>query len=158
VVFASPFLTGTRTARRGLVIPGLLFAALLGLGYALNGVQQERMRYTARATLYRSALFVASRAAARFSSQSVPERERGAAVAAPRRRRRSESSALGELEAPARLALAVLLALDDAGVAGQEARGLERGPSAGVEELERLGDAVLDRAAWPDRPPPRRSP
>ena len=51
----------------------------------------------------------------------------------PRRRRTSgrgrlarSGSALRELEAAARLALAVLLALDDAAVAGQEAGGLQR--------------------------------
>jgi hypothetical protein len=61
-------------------------------------------------------------------------------------------SALGELEAAARLALAVLLALDDAGVAGQETGGLQRGAQRRIVERQRLGDAVLDRAGLARQP------
>ena len=58
----------------------------------------------------------------------------------------AHASALGELEAAARLALAVFLALDHAAVAGEEARGLERRPQGRVVILKRAADAVLDRA------------
>ena len=70
----------------------------------------------------------------------------GARRAPPRCLGGKSRSALGELEAPARLALAVLLALDDAAVAGQEARGLQRRAQARLVERQRLADAVLDRA------------
>ena len=53
--------------------------------------------------------------------------------------------ALRELEAAAGLGLAVLLALDDARVAGEEAGLLDGGAQRGLEAAQRLGDAVLDR-------------
>src|SRR5688572_4787161 len=54
--------------------------------------------------------------------------------------------ALRELEAATRTGAAVLLALDDAAVAGQEAVGLHRTAQARLELRERLGDAVTDGA------------
>src|SRR5690606_32589628 len=54
--------------------------------------------------------------------------------------------ALGELEAAASLGLAVLLALDGAGVAGQEAALLEHAAQLRLEIGQRLGDAVTHRA------------
>src|SRR6516162_6139778 len=53
---------------------------------------------------------------------------------------------LGELERPARLGLAVLLALDDAGIAGEKAALLEHAAQLRLEIGERLGDAVTDGA------------
>ena len=53
---------------------------------------------------------------------------------------------LRELEAAAGLGAAVLLALDDAGVAGEEAGLLDDAAERGLEAGQRLGDAVLDRA------------
>src|SRR5690606_34502872 len=55
-------------------------------------------------------------------------------------------SALRELEGPAGLRLAVLLPFDHAAVAGQESRGLQGRTQRGLVELQRLRDAVLDRA------------
>src|SRR3546814_2717681 len=55
-------------------------------------------------------------------------------------------SALGELEAPARLGAAVLLALHHAGIAGQEAAALQHRAQARLVERQRLGDAVAHRA------------
>src|SRR5690606_24013333 len=57
---------------------------------------------------------------------------------------KSERLALGELEGPAGLGLAVLLALDDAAVAGQEATLLEDRTQARLEVGEGLGDAVTN--------------
>src|SRR6478609_5431303 len=57
----------------------------------------------------------------------------------------ADESALRELEALARLGAAVLLALDHAAVAGQEAGGLDRGAQRRLELRQRLADAVLDR-------------
>src|SRR3954469_3479310 len=54
--------------------------------------------------------------------------------------------ALGELEGPARLGLAVLLALDHAGIAGEKAALLEHSPQLRLEIGQRLGDAVTDGA------------
>src|SRR5690349_12480292 len=54
--------------------------------------------------------------------------------------------ALGELEPTARTRLAVLLALDGAAVAGEEAGLLQRRAELGVQVAERAGDAVADRA------------
>src|SRR3954466_8672239 len=54
-------------------------------------------------------------------------------------------SALAELEAPAGLGLAVLLALDLAVVAGQEDAGLPRAPQARVVGDQRPADAVAHR-------------
>jgi hypothetical protein len=68
---------------------------------------------------------------------------------APRTRMPMSRSALiwatlRELEAAARLALAVLLALDHAAVAGQEAGRLQRCAQPRIVKLQRLRDAVLD--------------
>src|SRR3546814_11523656 len=54
--------------------------------------------------------------------------------------------ALRELEAAARLGLAVLLALDRAAVAGKEARRLDRCAQRRLVAGQCLADAVLDRA------------
>src|SRR5215210_7672160 len=54
--------------------------------------------------------------------------------------------ALRELEAAARLRPAVLLALDDAGVAGEEAFALDRGAQRRLVAGQRGRDAVADRA------------
>ena len=58
--------------------------------------------------------------------------------------------ALRELERLARLGAAVLLALDHAGVAGEEAALLEDAPQLRLEIGQRLGDAVTDRAGQYD--------
>src|SRR5271163_3439658 len=55
-------------------------------------------------------------------------------------------SALRELEARARLPVAVLLALDHPRIAGEEAFLLERGPEVRLEVGQRLGEAVTHRA------------
>src|SRR3954471_10244101 len=68
---------------------------------------------------------------------------------APRRRPSTtlySALALGELEAAAGAGAAILLALDHAAVAGQEAAGLHRPAQAGLELGQRLGDAVTHRA------------
>jgi hypothetical protein len=54
--------------------------------------------------------------------------------------------ALRELEAATRLGAAILLALDDPAVAGQEPGGLDRRAQHRLELGQRLGNAVLDRA------------
>src|SRR5215217_2780845 len=54
------------------------------------------------------------------------------------------SLTLGELERTTGLCLAVLLAFDDAAVAGQEATLLEHWAQGRLEEVQRLGDAVTD--------------
>src|SRR5271156_6682404 len=69
--------------------------------------------------------------------------------------RGGDASSLGELEAAARLAAAVLLALDDAAVAGQEAALLEDRPEAGLVEGQRLADAVPHRAGLARQPAAR---
>src|SRR5262249_41830034 len=56
-------------------------------------------------------------------------------------------SALRELEAASGLALAVLLALDDAAVARQEALRLQHRPQLRLIVGERLADAVAERAS-----------
>src|SRR3954468_4058042 len=60
------------------------------------------------------------------------------------RRMRPMRLTLRELEGPAGLGLAVLLALDHAGVAGEEAALLEHGAQLRLEIGQRLGDAVTD--------------
>ena len=67
--------------------------------------------------------------------------------------RKAGSLALRELEAAAGFLLAVLLALDDAGVAGREAFLLERAAKLRLIVGQRLGEAVTDRAGLA-RPPP----
>src|SRR6478752_9587182 len=57
----------------------------------------------------------------------------------------ADESALRELEALARLGAAVLLALDHAAVAGEEAGGLDRAAQQRLELAQSLADAVLDR-------------
>src|SRR5882724_9599848 len=57
-----------------------------------------------------------------------------------------EPLALRELEAASRLGLAVLLALDDSAVAGEEAALLQHGPQRRFEIGERAADAVPHRA------------
>src|ERR1043166_50766 len=61
-------------------------------------------------------------------------------------RRSIAALALRELEAPARLGLAVLLALDHARIAGEEAAALERVAQVRLEIGQRLRDAVAHRA------------
>src|SRR5262245_40476470 len=63
--------------------------------------------------------------------------------------------ALRELEAAARLGPAVLLTLDYARVAGQEAAALERAAQIGLVGNQRLGEAVTDRARLPRQPATR---
>src|SRR5690349_21264130 len=84
----------------------------------------------------------ASRLACRFDTKRAPRKNRDALLHAVR----GVNLALRELEAAARLGSAVLLALDDAGVAGEEAGLLDDGAERGLEAGQRLGDAVLDRA------------
>src|SRR3546814_2268718 len=55
-------------------------------------------------------------------------------------------SALGELEALARLGAAVLLSLHHAGIAGQYASALQHRAQARLVERQRLGDAVAHRS------------
>src|SRR6476469_905590 len=62
------------------------------------------------------------------------------------RRMRPKRLTLRELEGPAGLGLAVLLALDHAGVAGQEATLLEHATQLGLEIGESLGDAMAHSA------------
>src|SRR5437879_3301418 len=59
--------------------------------------------------------------------------------------RKANPSALGELERAACLGPAVLLALDDARVAGQEAAVLQGGAQVRLEIGQRLGNAVTHR-------------
>src|SRR5262245_27115557 len=61
--------------------------------------------------------------------------------------------ALGELERPACLGATVLLALDDAGVAGQETALLQDAAQIRLEVRERLGDAVTHRAGLARKAP-----
>src|SRR5262249_17489348 len=88
----------------------------------------------------------------RRGEPSTPaKKERG--PRGPRFRRQSAcSSALGELERAPRLRLAVLLALDDAGVAGQEAAVLEHAAQFRLEVGERLGEPVAHRAGLAGQP------
>ena len=60
--------------------------------------------------------------------------------------------ALRELEAAAGLGAAVLLALDDARIAGQEAGALDRRAQRRLEPGQRLGDAVLDCSGLARKP------
>src|SRR3990170_616485 len=60
--------------------------------------------------------------------------------------------ALGELEALSGLGLAVFLALDGAGIAGQEPALLEHGAELGLVAGERLGDAMTDGAGLARKP------
>src|SRR3972149_10587320 len=64
----------------------------------------------------------------------------------------SRRLALGELEALSGLGLAVFLALDGAGVAGQEPALLEHGAELGLVAGERLGDAMTDGAGPAGKP------
>src|SRR5437660_10851341 len=61
-------------------------------------------------------------------------------------------SALGELEGAPRLGLAVLLALDHATIAREEAAALERAAQVRLEISQRLGDAVTYCASLPGQP------
>src|SRR5207244_11708648 len=83
----------------------------------------------------------------RLSNMSVPYRDilAAAGTAAPRHRHYATGSALGELEAAAGLGFAVLLALDDAAVAGQKALALQKGAQARLVPGQRLADAVTHR-------------
>src|SRR5689334_5353244 len=75
-----------------------------------------------------------------------PPKTKGAPRGALRRDCEAFDLALRELEAAARTGAAVLLALDHAAVAGQEAVGLHRTPQRRLELRQRLGDAVAHRA------------
>ena len=59
---------------------------------------------------------------------------------------------LGELEAPARLGLAVLLALHHARIAGEEAAALEHRAQIGLMSHQCLGQAVTHRARLTRQP------
>src|SRR5688500_12995717 len=61
--------------------------------------------------------------------------------------------ALRELEAAARLGAAVLLVLDRAAVAGQEAALLQRGPEVRLEQGQGAADAVTDRTGLARKAP-----
>src|SRR5215468_10812341 len=64
----------------------------------------------------------------------------------------SRCLALRELEAASRLRLAVLLALDHAAVAGEEAALLQHGPQGRLEMGERAADAVAHGAGLAGEP------
>src|SRR5690606_1342377 len=66
--------------------------------------------------------------------------------------RTSAGSALGELEGPAGLGAAVLLALDHAAVAGEKAAALQNAAQLGLVMGERLGDAVAHGAGLTREP------
>src|SRR3569832_2839774 len=72
-----------------------------------------------------------------------------AAWARPSCSRKKRGLALRELEGTASLGPAVLLALDHARVAGQEAAALERAAQLRLEVGKRLGQAVAHRARLP---------
>src|SRR3569832_1506658 len=76
-----------------------------------------------------------------------------AAWARPSSSRKKRGLALRELEGTASLGPAVLLALDHARVAGQEAAALERAAQFRLEVGKRLGQAVAPRARLPSAPP-----
>src|SRR5690349_1478687 len=65
---------------------------------------------------------------------------------------KAELSALTELRRLAGLVQAGLLALHDAGVAGEEAFALQHGPQVRVRLDERAGDSVADSAGLAARP------
>src|SRR5262245_44819274 len=65
------------------------------------------------------------------------------------------ASALGELERPARLGAAVLLALDHARVASEEAAALQHAAQVGLELGERLRYRVPHRAGLAGEPAAR---
>src|SRR5262245_13464925 len=67
---------------------------------------------------------------------------------------RDERLALRELEASSRLGPAVLLALDGAGIAGQEPALLQHAAELGLEARERDRDAVPDGAGLARHPAP----
>src|SRR6185503_21360335 len=75
-----------------------------------------------------------------------PIRKGRAAWARPSCSRKKRGLALRELEGTASLGPAVLLALDHARVAGQEAAALERAAQFRLEVGQRLGKAVAHRA------------
>src|SRR5690242_5629593 len=75
-----------------------------------------------------------------------PPKTKGAPRGALRRDCEAFDLALRELETAARTGAAVLLALDHAAVAGQEAVGLHRAAQRRLELRQRLGDAVAHRA------------
>src|SRR5205085_6955212 len=76
----------------------------------------------------------------------APRKQEGRAAARPFLANVIAALALGELEAAPRLGLAVLLALDHAAVAGEEAAALERATQVRLEVGQRLRDAVGHRA------------
>src|SRR5271167_2331570 len=90
---------------------------------------------------------------ARSQSLSVSQWSPVAAIADRGRRghrpRPTACSALRELEARAGFPVAVLLALHDAGVAGEEPFLLQRGAQIGLKVGQRLGKSVADRAGLP---------
>ena len=62
-------------------------------------------------------------------------------------KRRVTGSALRELEAATSLAAAILFALDDAGIAGQETVVLQGRAQGGLEQRQRLGNTVAHRTS-----------
>ena len=76
--------------------------------------------------------------------RSPPEKRRAPRRRPPNNVAKRLRSTLRELEAATRTGAAVLLALDDAAVAGQEAALLEDATQLGLEVGERLRDAVTD--------------
>src|SRR5215216_5013022 len=85
----------------------------------------------------------------RLSTPPCCAKARGFAkiAVAGNRRRTTGESALGELEAAAGFRLAVLLALDDTRVAGEESALFQRAAQVGLVVHQRLGNAVAHRAS-----------
>src|SRR6056297_4192016 len=88
----------------------------------------------------------------RVFRHSERTKQKGPPEGGPFRILSCRASALGELEALARLGATVFLPFHHAAVAGKEARGLQRAAQAGFVKLQRLGDAVLDGTCLTRKP------
>src|SRR3954453_12189832 len=82
----------------------------------------------------------------RAKKKATPARRGFVSCSKPAANSRRSRSALRELEAAAGFLLAVLLALDDARVARQEAFALQGRTQVGLVIGQRLGEAVAHRA------------
>src|SRR5882724_9546348 len=91
----------------------------------------------------------------RTAAEGPPQTTNRRAEARPLLVRKEKLSALGELEAAAGFHLAVLLALDHAAVAGEEATALEGAAQVRLKIGQRLGDAVAHRARLSRKPTAR---
>ena len=104
--------------------------------------------------------YACNRCQSRLLAMPSPSRCRGSLPLKgdlPRERvrvRGQMGSALGELEAAARLRLAVLLALDHARIACQESAAFSVGRSAGSKRVSARLMPCRSAPAWPERPPP----